>query len=252
MAASYPSATKSFSTKVDGAGNTIAADHVNAIQDEVVAIENGLRTGLEHDLKFTDATYDIGKPAATRPRDVILSRNLVVGGTATVTGIAAFTAAPTVAAGIQFPATQAASADANNLDDYEEGTWTPVIGGSGGTAGQTYTTQVGYYQKIGKRVTLDFNVVLSAAGTITGTPQIQGLPFTSITASGYKAIGSLGWTAMLTTTWSTMRCAIASNVAVLTIEGNLAASVSSATAPANSDIGDTTQFRGTISYMTAA
>ena len=29
--------------------------------------------------------------------------------------------------GVQFPATQVASADANCLDDYEEGTWTPSI-----------------------------------------------------------------------------------------------------------------------------
>jgi hypothetical protein len=33
------------------------------------------------DLKFTDATYDIGKSGATRPRDGFFSRNLVVGGT---------------------------------------------------------------------------------------------------------------------------------------------------------------------------
>jgi hypothetical protein len=48
-------------------------------------------------------------------------------------------------AGITFPATQSASTNANTLDDYEEGTWTPVITGStsgtvsGGTARGTYT-----------------------------------------------------------------------------------------------------------------
>ncbi len=46
MAASYPSATKSFSTKVDGPGHVIAASHINEIQDEVVAVENDLRSGL--------------------------------------------------------------------------------------------------------------------------------------------------------------------------------------------------------------
>jgi hypothetical protein len=30
--------------------------------------------------------------------------------------------------GISFPATQSASTNANTLDDYEEGTWTPTIG----------------------------------------------------------------------------------------------------------------------------
>src|ERR1043166_2218547 len=38
------------------------------------------------DLLFTDATYDIGKVGATRPRDLFMSRNLTVGGTAAITG----------------------------------------------------------------------------------------------------------------------------------------------------------------------
>lgn len=38
------------------------------------------------DLKFTDATYDIGKTGATRPRDFFLSRNTEIGGTANITG----------------------------------------------------------------------------------------------------------------------------------------------------------------------
>ena len=35
-------------------------------------------------------------------------------------------------AGITFPATQSASTDANTLDDYEEGTWTPTVNSTGG------------------------------------------------------------------------------------------------------------------------
>lgn len=62
--ASYPSATKSFTTKVDGAGNTILAAYVNDLQDEVVAIENGLRTGLAHVLQPTVAgAQDLGSPS---------------------------------------------------------------------------------------------------------------------------------------------------------------------------------------------
>ncbi len=41
---------------------------------------------LSQDLLFTDATYDIGKTGATRPRDLFMSRNLTVGGTAAITG----------------------------------------------------------------------------------------------------------------------------------------------------------------------
>jgi hypothetical protein len=45
MAASYPSAVKSFTTKTDGPGQTVFAAHVNDIQDEVVAIESALVNG---------------------------------------------------------------------------------------------------------------------------------------------------------------------------------------------------------------
>ncbi len=42
------------------------------------------------DILFADALYDIGKSGATRPRDLFLARNLVVGGTATFNGASAF------------------------------------------------------------------------------------------------------------------------------------------------------------------
>lgn len=79
---------------------------------------------------------------------------------------------------LKFPATQNASSDANTLDDYEEGTWTPVISGSGGQSGQTYSKQDGLYIKIGKLVVFNFYVAASTKGTITGDLQISGLPFT--------------------------------------------------------------------------
>lgn len=64
----------------------------NALQ--LVRINAG-GTGLENstvlptlggDLLFTDATYDIGKSGATRPRDLFTSRNISVGGTLTLGG----------------------------------------------------------------------------------------------------------------------------------------------------------------------
>jgi hypothetical protein len=60
--------------------------------------------------------------------------------------------------GITFPATQSASSNANTLDDYEEGTFTPtVIGGT--TAGTgTYNTQTGSYTKVGRLVSFRLQV----------------------------------------------------------------------------------------------
>jgi len=88
-------------------------------------------------------------------------------------------AVPQTGTGITFPATQNASSNANTLDDYEEGTWTPVLSGNGGATGQTYTLQTGEYTKVGNLVTVRGAIQLSAAGTLSGTyAVIGGLPFT--------------------------------------------------------------------------
>jgi len=52
-------------------------------------------------------------------------------------------------AGITFPATQSASTNANTLDDYEEGDWTPTDASG---AGLTLTVNGAQYVKIGRMV----------------------------------------------------------------------------------------------------
>ena len=79
---------------------------------------------------------------------------------------------------IKFPATQNPSADANTLDDYEEGTFTPTAFGAGSAGTTTYTTQAGTYTKIGRQVTLTFAINYTA---LTGTGELRygNFPFTS-------------------------------------------------------------------------
>ena len=78
--------------------------------------------------------------------------------------------------GIAFPATQSASSDANTLDDYEEGTWTPTdISG----AGLTFTGNNGYYTKIGRVVVANINLVFPT--TASGTTIQISLPFNART-----------------------------------------------------------------------
>jgi hypothetical protein len=85
----------------------------------------------------------------------------------------------TLKAGIVFPATQVAAANANTLDDYEEGTFTPTLISSGGGT-PTYNTQTGYYVKVGQLVWIYYRVILSSkAGFSAGTLSIGGLPFTA-------------------------------------------------------------------------
>jgi hypothetical protein len=91
-------------------------------------------------------------------------------------GIGLGTAVPSSGIGIAFPATQSASSDANTLDDYEEGTWTPSWNVTGGS--WTSSSYVAKYTKIGRQVTCNMYWVTSA---ISGTKvnALNGLPFTS-------------------------------------------------------------------------
>ncbi len=78
-----------------------------------------------------------------------------------------------------FPASQNASANANTLDDYEEGTFTPTIISSGGGT-PTYALQGGGYAKIGQVVEFQVSIHLATFGTLAaGNITVGGLPFTS-------------------------------------------------------------------------
>jgi hypothetical protein len=77
--------------------------------------------------------------------------------------------------GITFPATQVPSADANTLDDYEEGTWTPTVVPGGGSL--TSYTSTGTYTKIGNIVTVGYIFQITNAGTASGSVTITNLPF---------------------------------------------------------------------------
>ncbi len=80
--------------------------------------------------------------------------------------------------GIDFSATSG-SGTSELLADYEEGTWTPALAFGGGSTGVTYTTQAGTYTKVGRTVTVRFEIELSNKGSSTGAATITGLPYSS-------------------------------------------------------------------------
>jgi hypothetical protein len=91
--------------------------------------------------------------------------------------------------GITFPATQVASADANTLDDYEEGTWTPALRFGGAGVGITYAATEGSYTKKGNEVNATGIVALTSKGSSTGEATIS-LPFAAGSASGKYSAAS--------------------------------------------------------------
>ena len=73
---------------------------------------------------------------------------------------------------------------ANRLEDYEEGTWTPLIIGSSSAGSGTYSTQSGTYTKVGRTVTFQFAMTWSNH-TGSGTLEIGGFPFNAASQTYY-------------------------------------------------------------------
>lgn len=218
-------------TLLDSTGATIWGPEDGITNTPAVAASPGATTQI----LFNDATVTAGDAGLTYDK----TTDRLTAGLLTVTG-----------GQIAFPGTQAASTDVNTLDDYEEGSWTPVLGGSGGTSGQTYTTQQGRYVKVGKIVHVAFDLTLSAKGTITTNAQIQGLPFTS--ASGFQQATGLFYYNSLGTTWVNVMGLIQPSGTTAGVNGAAAASSSNAANLTTADITNTTALIGAFSYIAAA
>ena len=104
------------------------------------------------------------------------------GGLKTLNTIGVGNATPSASgAGITFPATQSASTDANTLDDYEEGTWTPNQGA--GLTG-TLSSSTGTYTKIGRQVYITAVYNGTTLAFTANTVISSNLPFSLAGISG--------------------------------------------------------------------
>ena len=117
-----------------------------------------------------------------------ITPSTTVGGTtfnSPALSILATTGVISIKSGIKFPATQVASADANTLDDYEEGTFTLSFAGNSTAGTYTPTAVNAFYTKIGRVVTLQYKATFaSGASGGAGYMQISGLPFAYAANSG--------------------------------------------------------------------
>ena len=99
--------------------------------------------------------------------------------------------------GIDFSATggpNSGSGTSELFDDYEEGTFTPNIQGTGSNNSKTYSQQKGKYTKIGNIVHCEFRIAWTNAAVDSGIAIVNGLPFVIDNATGLDtgaAIGSL-------------------------------------------------------------
>lgn len=98
-----------------------------------------------------------------------------------------------VAGQIKFPAAQNASSNANTLDDYEEGTFTPAWVCT--SAVFSYASQYGGYTKIGDRAFINLRLALNTSGNTlqANTLTISGLPFANGETQAVTSV--IAWTA---------------------------------------------------------
>lgn len=152
--------------------------------------------------------------------------------------VSAINVPPFQTSSILFPITQAASTNANTLDDYREGTWTPSLGGTA-----TYAARSGTYTKIGRMVQLQGHINVAAIGTgATGT--ITGAPF----AAAVTSPGSVGYFAGAAHNVVWVSCYIQGSLIVIT---DLTAAASTVNVPATF-LGNFTDFYFTIVYAATA
>ena len=103
----------------------------------------------------------VGNPSTRNGDQTIMDGNLVIG---------------TSGKGIDFSANSSpAGMTSELLDDYEEGTWTPSLGGD-----TTYTSQTGTYVKVGELVFIKGEMIVLLRGTGSNNT-VSGLPFSSTT-----------------------------------------------------------------------
>ena len=89
---------------------------------------------------------------------------------------------------LKFPATQVSSANVNTLDDYEEGTWTPVDSSG---AGLIFSLATGHYTKIGNVVTFIATVVYPTTSD-TASASFSKPPFANLTEGATYIVSNAG------------------------------------------------------------
>jgi hypothetical protein len=165
------------STKVPLAGGTMTGKLTLPQAGLDLPTNNTYITGGGHNVAQVDATmsYFYGGTGGVQFRtannasalfDIDNTGNVTVTGGDIVFG----TAGKGICLGVT------SNTDSNTLDDYEEGTFTPTLTGSGSAA--SYTEQAGNYTKIGNLVHVTIKLACSK-GTLSGGVYLDSLPFSA-------------------------------------------------------------------------
>lgn len=134
-----------------------------------------------------------------------------------------------------------------SIDEDWSGTWTPSLTFGGASTGITYTTQSGYYSKVGNVCICVFRIALSSKGSASGSTLLEGLPF-SAKGIGYRGqAGSLAYYSGMSGLTGVPITAVNTGVTNANLSQFGAASIQDVT---NSEFTNTSDIRGTIIYLT--
>jgi len=158
-------------------------------------------------------------------------------------------------AGVNFPATQVSSADANTLDDYEEGTFTPTLtGGTSSPTGVSYVQQLGKYTKVGNLVTVFVYLAWSTYTGGSGSIQISGFPFSTVSTvnggynNGNTQMSNIGFNSGYT--WASVRTQPSQTLVDLQQQGSSNSWTTISFANMSSSA-STKEILATVTYFTA-
>lgn len=151
---------------------------------------NAANTGYLNTI-YVDGSNNLQLGGGGATADTIMS----VGGIGEVARVTSTGIALINGKGIDFSATPG-TGTSELLDDYEEGTWTPLI--SDGTNNATNIPQVGgSYTKVGRLVTLTGTVATSSLGSVSGNIRLTGFPFATPTQFYAQSAGAVTGTSGL-------------------------------------------------------
>ena len=150
-----------------------------------LVVSNGGASGMEFHPELTTNTnrfvnYNRSGSAYNKLKVDALEQQFFISGNEqmrlTTNGVLAANAGVALGVGLNNTAS-------NVLDDYEEGTFTPVF--AYGTSGSNYQAQNGRYTKIGNQCFFQLQIQGNGLGTTTDQIRISGLPFTALNAAPY-------------------------------------------------------------------
>jgi len=143
---------------------------------------------------------------------------------------------------------QSDTAQANHLDDYEEGTWTPAFNMSSGSVGYDTTNSTGSYTKVGSLVCVVAAINLSSVSSPSGNLAISGLPYNAGPGEKFVSGISIALLRNLSTNFTIVRGYVSNNGNVITLHTG---ATGTGHAPLNANtLQANTQFYFQLSYNT--